>query len=57
MEKNHRTKLQTRFRRQLDGKREICLDIPDNYAFMEPALVDLLKTKVLRFFPVPDGMG
>jgi predicted protein tyrosine phosphatase len=25
----------------------ICLDIPDEYEYMEPALVELLKKKVL----------
>jgi len=51
MEKNHRTKLQTRFRSLLKSKRIVCLDIPDNYEFMEPALVALLKSKLARFLP------
>lgn len=46
MEKTHRTKLQTRYRTALKNKRLICLDIPDNYTFMEPALVQLLEKKV-----------
>lgn len=46
MEKIHRSKVQAKFRSALKGKRLICLDIPDNYAFMDPALVQLLKTKV-----------
>ena len=46
MEKVHRSKVQAKFRSALKGKRLICLDIPDNYAFMDPALVQLLKTKV-----------
>jgi predicted protein tyrosine phosphatase len=51
MEKVHRSKLTRRFRRHLDGKRLICLDILDNYAFMDPALVQLLEAKVRHFLP------
>nr|WP_202402226.1 low molecular weight protein tyrosine phosphatase family protein [Shinella sp. AETb1-6] len=46
MEKVHRSKVQTRYRSALRDKRVICLDIPDNYTFMDPALVALLKVKV-----------
>ena len=45
MEKAHRSRLARRFRNALKGKRVICLDIPDNYEFMEPALVRLLEAK------------
>ena len=51
MEKAHRTKLQQGFRASLKSKRVICLDIPDNYRFMDPALVQLLETKVGRHLP------
>lgn len=46
MERAHRTRLSTRHRQWLNGKRGICLDIPDDYDFMDPALVELLKRKV-----------
>jgi len=52
MEKSHRNKLSKKFRPHLGGKRVICLDIPDEYDYMEPALVELLKRKVARFLPV-----
>lgn len=45
MEKAHRAKLSKRFKRHLKA-RVICLDIPDDYAFMDPALVALLNAKV-----------
>jgi predicted protein tyrosine phosphatase len=45
MEKAHRSKLSKDFRRHLNGKRVICLDIPDDYKFMDPALVTLLEAK------------
>jgi predicted protein tyrosine phosphatase len=43
MEKSQRSKVSTRFRKYLKGKRIVCLDIPDNYALMDPELVRLLK--------------
>ncbi|WP_212742957.1 low molecular weight protein tyrosine phosphatase family protein [Sphingomonas sp. 2SG] len=51
MEKAHRSKLQRRFRAALGGKRVVCLDIPDEYDFMQPELVRLLKAKVSRHLP------
>ena len=49
MEKTHRSKLARDFRRHLNGKRVICLDIPDDYEFMDPILVGILETKAGRF--------
>lgn len=49
MERAHRAKLQRRFKPHLKGKRVICLDIADDYAFMQPELVALLETKVGPF--------
>lgn len=50
MEKAHRRKLSAGFRRYLKA-RIVCLDIPDDYAFMDPALVKLLETKVTPHLP------
>lgn len=52
MEKAHRNKLSKKFRAHLDGRRVICLDIPDEYDYMDPVLVQLLRHKVPRFLPV-----
>ena len=49
MEKSQRSKVSARFRKYLKGKRIVCLDIPDNYAFMEPELVRLLEARVKPF--------
>lgn len=49
MEKAHRNKLQKKFKANLKKARVICLDIPDEYDFMEPALVQLLERKVTPF--------
>ena len=52
MEKSHRSRLSSRFRQHLGGKRVVCLDIPDNYEYMQPELVRLLETKAGRFLRV-----
>lgn len=51
MEKTHRNKLSSKFKRHLTTQRIFCLDIPDEYDFMDPVLVRLLKSKVTRFLP------
>jgi len=52
MERTHRNKVRTRFRRDLGGKHIICLDIPDDYAFMDPDLVRLLEARMSRHLPI-----
>jgi predicted protein tyrosine phosphatase len=47
MERTHRSKLTKNFQRYLKQKRVVCLDIPDDYDYMDPVLVALLKMKVL----------
>jgi predicted protein tyrosine phosphatase len=49
MEKAHRNKLSAKFRSHLRTARVICLDIPDDYEFMDAGLIRLLKAKVTRF--------
>ena len=49
MEKAHREKLSTKFKAHLSGKRVICLDIPDDYEYMQPELIKLLTAKAGRF--------
>lgn len=51
LEKAHRSKLQRRFRAVLAGRRVVCLDIPDDYAFTQPDLIRLLQAKVSRHLP------
>lgn len=50
MENMHREKLQKRFRSSLKGKKIICLGIPDNFSYMDPELVAILKKKLPQFF-------
>ncbi|MGP8436132.1 low molecular weight protein tyrosine phosphatase family protein [Paraburkholderia fungorum] len=49
MEKAHRARLSAKFRECLNGKKVICLDIPDDYAFMQPELIVLLEQKAGKF--------
>jgi predicted protein tyrosine phosphatase len=51
MEKTHRNRLQKRFKPHLKA-RVICLDIPDEYEFMDEGLIRLLKAKVTRHLPI-----
>ncbi|HNX05523.1 MAG TPA: low molecular weight protein tyrosine phosphatase family protein [Opitutales bacterium] len=46
MEKMQRAKLSARFGEHLGARRVVTLNIPDNYAFMDPELVKILKRKV-----------
>lgn len=49
MEKAHRTKLTRQFRKHLKHQRVVCLDIPDDYGLMDPALIEILEKRVARF--------
>ena len=51
MERRHRSKLSAAFQRHLSGKRIVCLDIPDDYAFMDPALIRRLQQAVTPHLP------
>ena len=51
MEKAHRAKLTRRFKSQLKSARVICLDIPDDYDFMDPELIRILEARVPKFLP------
>ena len=49
MEKSHKIKLSKRFPDLLKDKKLAVLDIPDNYAFMDPRVVRILKNRVPRY--------
>ncbi|MFW9080840.1 low molecular weight protein tyrosine phosphatase family protein [Pseudomonas sp. P2757] len=51
MEPMHRQKLSARFRSDLANKHIVCLHIPDEYDYMEPALIKLLEESVIRYLP------
>lgn len=46
MEKKHVRRLEEKFGDTLAGKEVVCLNIPDDYTLMDPALIDLLREKL-----------
>jgi predicted protein tyrosine phosphatase len=48
---HHRSILKSRFRSFLQGRRVVCLDIPDRYELIAPELVALLMARVARYLP------
>ena len=51
MERSHRSKLSAKFKRHLGSVRIVCLDIPDDYEYMDQNLIKLLKAKVVPHLP------
>ena len=51
MERSHRNKVSKKFRAQLKGKRLVVLEIPDDYDYMDPILIKILKSRVAQYLP------
>lgn len=49
MEQTHKNKLRKKHKEALNGKRVICLGIPDEYECMDPTLIRLLEAKAGPF--------
>ena len=49
MEKMHRRKLNEKYGQHLKGKRIIVLGIPDDYQYMDPELIAILRRKCAQF--------
>ncbi len=54
MEKKHTRRLRDKFNSLLSNKQVICLDIPDEYKFMDEELIDILKSRVSDYLDVVD---
>jgi predicted DsbA family dithiol-disulfide isomerase/predicted protein tyrosine phosphatase len=54
MEKKHRRRLEANFSDSLAGKKVICLNIPDDYKLMDPALIELLLEKLSSHITIPN---
>ncbi|MGV3556135.1 MAG: low molecular weight protein tyrosine phosphatase family protein [Croceibacterium sp.] len=50
-ERAHLSKVRSKFRKSLGSRRIVCLDIPDEYEFMNPDLVRLLQSRMQRHLP------
>ncbi|MEG4803625.1 methyltransferase domain-containing protein [Microcoleus sp. ARI1-B5] len=55
MEKKHSDRLGSKFPDSLKGKKVICLQIPDNYRYMEPELVEILQAKLSPYLEMSDN--
>lgn len=51
MENRHRSLLQRSFQPALFGKPLDVLDIPDDYRYMDPELIDLLQARLTPYLP------
>jgi predicted protein tyrosine phosphatase len=56
MEKKHVHRLEEKLADVLTGKRLICLHIPDDYSFMDPDLIELLRARLDEHLEAP-GQG
>jgi len=54
METKHRDYLRAKFPEAIAGKQVSCLRIPDDYAYNDPELIDLLKANLSSYIPVPE---
>lgn len=48
MEIIHKKKIKQKYKDKLKGKKLICLNIPDEYDFMQPELISILNEKVSK---------
>ncbi|MEO6863672.1 MAG: methyltransferase domain-containing protein [Microcoleus sp.] len=55
MEKKHSDRLRSKFPESLKGDKVICLQIPDNYRYMEPELVEILQAKLSPYLEMSDN--
>ncbi|BBH22281.1 protein-tyrosine-phosphatase [Paenibacillus baekrokdamisoli] len=54
MEKKHIRRINDKFRDLLLGKQLICLDIPDDYRFMDEELIEILKGRVAEYLDITE---
>ena len=54
MEKRHVERLRSKFQEALQGKQIICLHVPDDYGYMDPKLIEILKNKLSGYVKLPE---
>jgi predicted protein tyrosine phosphatase len=54
MEKKHLRRLKDKFSNMLNSKQIICLDIPDDYKFMDEELIEILKLRISEHIEIPE---
>jgi len=55
MEKKHKRKISIKYTPLLKYKKLVCLDIPDNYEYMQSSLVELLRKAVSKHVRLPSA--
>ena len=55
MEKRHQNRVQKRFRAELQGKRLICLYIPDDYEPLADDLKEILRARLMEHVRLTSG--
>ena len=53
MEKSHLERIRLKFPAALEGKRVVCLHIPDEFEFMEPDVLDALRANLAGHITLP----
>lgn len=54
MEKKHVRRLREKFSQEIRNKQVICLDIPDDYGYMDEDLIETLKSRVSEHIGIPE---
>jgi predicted protein tyrosine phosphatase len=54
MEKAHLNRIRRKFPEAVHGKRIVALQIPDDYEFMQPELIDELRAKLSPYVMLPN---
>lgn len=52
MEKKHIRRLNDKFGDLINSKRVVCLDIPDDYEYMDEELINILKVRVSDYLDI-----
>jgi predicted protein tyrosine phosphatase len=55
MEKKHLRRLKDKFQIEIMNKSIICLDIPDDYRFMDEELIEILESRVSEYIEIQPG--
>jgi predicted protein tyrosine phosphatase len=53
MEKRHRERLMQKFGQAMEGKQIVCLHIPDEYGYMDEALIEVLRSRLEGYICFP----
>ena len=56
MQKSHHSLLRMKFSEALEGKDVVALNVPDDYCFMQPELIDELRAKLSQHLDMPENL-